>query len=118
MRPYLQQLLGKLPGQRGVVLCGEITQCVPDRQHLLLGREYPLALGRVVDLFVIGFSGGQPVGNARADVILELLQCHIAQILLATISNTSRLGPFGLGRKAGRLRPRALGRGTSFARRH
>jgi len=80
--PVFAQLLGKLPGQRGVVLRGEITQCVPDRQHLLLGRKYPLALGRVVDLFVIGFSGGQPIGNARADVILELLQCHIAQILL------------------------------------
>ena len=76
--PVLAQLLGELLRQYGVVFGRKIAQGVPDSQHLFLGREYLLAFGRMVDLFVIRLRGGQPVGNTRADIVLELLQCHRA----------------------------------------
>ena len=71
------QLLGELLRQHGVVPDRKIAQGVFQSQRLLLVRKDVLAFGRMVDLFVIGFRGGQPVGNARANVVLKLFACHI-----------------------------------------
>ena len=67
----LAQLGGELPGQHGVMLGGEVAQGVAQGQLLLGRRENVLALGRMVDLSVVRLRGGQPVGNARADIGLK-----------------------------------------------
>ena len=72
------QLLGELLRQHGVMPGREVAQGVFQGQRLLLVRKNVLAFGRMVDLFVIRFRGGQPVGNARANIGLKLLKCHIA----------------------------------------
>ena len=71
------QLLGELLRQHGVVPDRKIAQGVFQGQRLLLVRKDVLAFGRMVDPFVIGFRGGQPVGNTRANVVLKLFACHI-----------------------------------------
>ena len=44
----LLQLLCEFLGQNFVVLCWEVPECVPDRQHLLLVAQYLLALRSMV----------------------------------------------------------------------
>ena len=67
----LAQLGGELPGQHGVVPGGKVAQGVAQGQLLLGRRENVLTLGRMVDLSVVRLRGGQPVGNARADIGLK-----------------------------------------------
>ena len=94
------QLLGELLRQNGVVLDGEVTQGVFQGQHLLFVQKDILALGRMVDLPVIGFCGGQPVGNTRAYIILEFFACHIIRFSVRRFSvfRPPRAGPRPPGR--------------------
>ena len=67
----LAQLGGELAGQQRMVLGREVAQGIAQGQLLLGRREDILALGRMVDLLVVRFRGGQPVGNTRADIGLK-----------------------------------------------
>ena len=67
----LPQLLRELGRQRGVVLRVEVAQGVAQGELLLLGREDVLALGRVAYGRIEGAGGGEHLGDAFADGLLE-----------------------------------------------
>ena len=65
--------MGKLGEQRCVHLAGEVAQSVAQGQFLFLGSEYVLALGRMIDVGVVGLRLGQHLGDAGAHVGLKFL---------------------------------------------
>ena len=82
------QFLGKLRSQGGMEMLGEVAQSVPQGEFLLLGGEDVLALGRMVNLGVVGLQFGQFLGDATANVGNEFFSSHIYLVLVYLVTKT------------------------------
>ena len=69
--PIVLQLLSKLGSQLGVELFGEVTEGVAQGEPFLLGCEDVFALGRMVDVRVVGLRLGQGCRDAEGDFFSE-----------------------------------------------